>query len=120
MKNSTKLPSEFETKPTEFQHFVIGLQQRIKYSLHQIGNAYKTAVLLYMPCNYTINFKGEKQVAIKTTGYKKLRVPAMLCITTKFNKLPPHIILNKKAVPEENFCKDVILWPQKNYGCHQS
>jgi hypothetical protein len=25
-----------------------------------------------MPCNYALNFKGKKQVAIKTTGYEKL------------------------------------------------
>jgi hypothetical protein len=44
MKISPKLPSEFETKLTEFQCFVIGLQQRNNYSLSQIGNADKTAV----------------------------------------------------------------------------
>jgi hypothetical protein len=47
--------------------------------------------------NYTINFEGEKQVAMKTTGYKQLRVTVMLCITTNVNKSPPHIILNRKT-----------------------
>jgi hypothetical protein len=60
-----------------------------------------------MPCNYTANFKGEKQVAKKTTGYKKLHVTVMLCITANGNKLTPHIILNRKTVQKENFCKDV-------------
>jgi hypothetical protein len=41
-----------------------------------------------MPCNYTINFKGEKQVAMKTTGYEKLCATVMLCITASGNKLP--------------------------------
>lgn len=55
MKRSQKLPSEFETKRTEFQHFVIGLRQRNKYCLSQTGTADETAVFFffYMPCNYT-------------------------------------------------------------------
>jgi hypothetical protein len=32
------LPSEFETKLIEFQHFVIGLRRSNKYPLSQIGN----------------------------------------------------------------------------------
>jgi hypothetical protein len=36
---------EFETKLIEFEHFVIGLHERNKYSLSKIGNADKTAVL---------------------------------------------------------------------------
>jgi hypothetical protein len=67
-----------------------------------------------MPCNYTINFKGDKQVAMKTTGYEKLHVTVMLCVTTNGNKLPPYVILNRKAVPKEHFCKDVIVCPPPN------
>jgi hypothetical protein len=43
MKISYKLLSEFETKLTEFQHFVIGLHRRNKF-LSQISNADETAV----------------------------------------------------------------------------
>jgi hypothetical protein len=42
---------------------------------------------------------------MKTTGYEKLRDSVMLCITANGTKLP-YIILNKKTVPKENFCKD--------------
>jgi hypothetical protein len=62
-----------------------------------------------MPRNYTVNLKGEKQVAVKTTGYEKLCVPVMLCITVNGSKLPPYVILNRKTVPKENSCKDVIV-----------
>jgi hypothetical protein len=58
-----------------------------------------------MPCNYTVNFEGEKQVAMKTTGYEKLRVTVMLYLTANGNKLPPYIILKKKTIPEESFSK---------------
>jgi hypothetical protein len=68
-----------------------------------------------MPHNYyAINFKVEKQVAMKTTGYEKFHVTVMLCITTNDTKLPPYIILNRKTVPKENFCKDAIVRAQKN------
>jgi hypothetical protein len=50
-------------------------------------------LLFNMPCNYTIHFKWRKQVGIKTTGYKKIRVTVMLCITAYGNKLPPYITL---------------------------
>jgi hypothetical protein len=39
IKIGQKLPSEIETELTEFQHFVIGLCQRNKYSLSKIGSA---------------------------------------------------------------------------------
>jgi hypothetical protein len=113
-KISPKLPSEFETKVTEFQRFVIGLRRRNKWSLSQIGNADETAIFFDMPRSFTVNFKGEKQVAMKTTGYEKLRVTVLLCITANGNKLPPYVILNRKSVSKENFCKDVTdQAPQK-------
>jgi hypothetical protein len=73
----------------------------------------KQQFLFDMPLNYTIDFKGEKQVAMKTTGSRKLHITAVLCITANGNKLPPYIILNT-----ENFCKYVIvcLGPKKMHG----
>jgi hypothetical protein len=50
-----------------------------------------------MPRNYTINFKEGEQVAMKTTGYEKLRATVMLCITANGDKLPPYIILNRQC-----------------------
>jgi hypothetical protein len=70
----------------------------------------------YMPCNYAINFKGDKQAAMKVTRYEKLQVTAMLCITANGNKLPPYVTINRKTVPKENFCKDVTVWTQKMHG----
>jgi hypothetical protein len=67
-KISQKLPSVFETKVIEFRRFVNGLLRRNKCSLSQIGSANETAVFFDMPRNYAANFKGEKQVAVETTG----------------------------------------------------
>jgi hypothetical protein len=103
---------EFETKLIKFQLFFIGLCRRNNYSLSQSSNADETAVSFDMPRNYTVNYKGEEHVAMKTTGYQKLHVIVMLCITSEGNKLPPNIILYRKTVPKEIFfCKDVIVCP---------
>jgi hypothetical protein len=40
----------------------------------------------------------------------------MLCTTTNGNELPPYVILNRKTVPKENVCKDVIVQAQKMHG----
>jgi hypothetical protein len=61
-------------------------------------------------------FQGEKHVAMKTTDYEKLHVTVILCITANDNTLPPHIILNRKTVPKENFCEDVTVRAQKKHG----
>jgi hypothetical protein len=38
----------------------------------------------------------------------------MLYVTADGNKLPPYAILNRKTLPNENFCKDVIVGAEKN------
>jgi hypothetical protein len=53
-------------------------------------------------------------VAMKTTGYEKLLVTVMLCITANGNKLPPYVILIRKIMPKEHFCKDIIVGFQTN------
>jgi hypothetical protein len=42
---------------------------------------------------------------MKTTGYKKLSVTVMLCITANGNKLPPYVMLKRKAVSRKDFGK---------------
>jgi hypothetical protein len=57
-----------------------------------------------MPCNYTINFKGEEKVAFETTGmWLHVTVTVMLCITKNGNKLPPHVILNIRTMQKKIF-----------------
>lgn len=83
----------------------------------KIGNAGKTVVFLfYMSHNYTINFKGEKQVAMQTTDYEKLHVTVMLCITAHGNTLPPHTILNKKLCQKKSL-QSYNSFGKKMHGC---
>jgi hypothetical protein len=87
-KISQELPLEFETKQIEFEHFIIGLCQRNKYSLSQISSADKTAIFVYISRSYAVNLKGEIQVTVQTAGYEQLCITVMLCITTNDSKLP--------------------------------
>jgi hypothetical protein len=100
----------------EFLHFVTGIYWWSKY-LSQIGSGDKIAFFLYASLLYC-KFQREKQVAMKTTGYETLHVTPMLCITANNNKLPLYVILNRKTVKKQNFCKDVIVWAKKMHGWH--
>jgi hypothetical protein len=122
MKISQKLPSEFETKLIEFQHFVVGLLRRNTYSLSLISNANKTVGSSDMPRNYTINFRSEKQVAMKSTGYEKLCVTVMLHITVNSNKLSTYVIpIRKKDSAKRLFFRRFNSSCQKKvHGRHRS
>jgi hypothetical protein len=86
-------------------------------SILQVKLAMQTKLQLFdMPHSYAMKFKGEKQMAMKTTGHERLHVTVMQCITASGNKLPPYIILNRKTVPKENFCKDVIVQAKEMHG----
>jgi hypothetical protein len=47
---------------------------------------------------------------MKDTDYEKLHATVTLCITANSNTLPPHILLNRKTVPKENFYEDITVW----------
>jgi len=79
-----------------------------------MANADETAVYLDMPPNYTLEKKGVKEVLLKTTGCKKLRLTVMLAATADGRKLPPLLILKRKTLPKsEAFLKDVIVRTQE-------
>jgi hypothetical protein len=67
-----------------------------------------------MPHNYNTNLKRKEQVSMNIIGYEKLHVTAMLYIIVNSNEFPPYIILNRKTVPEENFCKKANNYGPKN------
>jgi hypothetical protein len=92
---------EFETKLTEFQHFVIGLRQRNKYSLSQICNADETAV--FSTCTEIIpHISRGKTHGNENHRLQKLHITVTLHITTNGNTLPLYVILNRKTVPKVN------------------
>jgi hypothetical protein len=83
------------------------------FLMGQIANADETALYLDMPLNYT-DKKGVKEVPLKTTRCKKLRLTVMLAATADGRKLPPLLILKRKTLAKlESFPKDVIVRAQE-------
>lgn len=105
-----KLPSHFEEKLIEFQRYIIHLRSTYNHALGQIGNADETPVYFDMPRNNTVNEVGAREVKVLTSGYEKMRITVMLCITADGEKLPPYLILNRKTIPKnEKFPLDIVV-----------
>ena len=56
-----------------------------------------------MPRNSTIDFKGVREVPVKTTGSDKLRFTVVLGYMASGEKLPPMIIFKLKKKPKGKF-----------------
>ena len=91
-----KLPKDFEQKLLTYQQSITNLRKTGNFLMGQMTSADETAFYLDMPPNYTLEKKGVKEVLLKTTGCKKLRLIVMLAATADGRKLPPLLILKKK------------------------
>ena len=85
----------------------------------QIGNADETPVWLDIPCSYTVEQNGAKQVLIRTSGCEKQRIKVMLGITADGHKLPPFLTIKKKTPPKtpknaKFFPTDVLIQHKEN------
>ena len=114
-----KLPTDFEEKLVNFQQHVIMLWKRGNFLMGQIGNTDETPICLDMPCNYTVEQKGVKQVLFRTSGCEKQRIAVMLGITADGHKLPPFLIFKRKTPPKtpknaKLFPTDVLIQHQEN------
>ena len=75
-----------------------------------MANADETAIYLDMSLNYTLEKKGVKEVLLKTTGCETV----MLAATADGRKLPPLLILKRKALSKsEAFPKDFTVRAQE-------
>lgn len=108
-----RLPEDYTDKVLSFHKYVIGLRHQHNYLLSQIGNADQTPVWFDCPENYTVELKGKKSVAVRTTGAERQRCTVMLCVTADGRKLPPYVVLKRKRIPNEVFPKGVIVRAQE-------
>ena len=116
-----KLPKDFEQNWLNYQWYITNLRKTGNFLIGQMANANEMAIYLDMPPNYTLEKKGVKEVLLKTTGCKKLRLIVMLAATVDGRKLPPLLILKRKALPKSDaFPKDVIVRPRKRDACRRS
>jgi transposase-like protein len=69
----------------------------------------ETPIWFDMLRSSTIDFRGVREVQIKTTGNDKLRFTVVLAFTASGKKLPPAIMFKLKNNPKGNFPKDIVL-----------
>jgi hypothetical protein len=105
-----KLPKDFEQKLFNYKRYITNLRKTGNFLMGQMANADETAIYLDMPPNYTLEKKDVKEVPLKTTGCERVRLTVMLAATADRRKLPPLLILKRKALPKsEAFPKDIIF-----------
>lgn len=84
------------------------------YPLYGIANFDETPLWFDMPANRTIDFRGVKTVASKTTGKEKLRYTVVLAAFADGSKLPPMIIFKGlKRIPKVQFPAGVVVQVSK-------
>jgi len=109
-----KLPKYFEQKLLNYQRYITNLRKTGNFLMEQMANANETGIYLDMPPNYTLEKKGVKEVLLKTTGCKKVRLTVMLAATADGRKLPPLLILKRKTLPKSGaFPKDIVIRAQE-------
>ncbi|CAG8713071.1 4976_t:CDS:2 [Dentiscutata erythropus] len=69
----------------------------------------KTALWFNMPRNSTLDFRGVREVRIRTTENDKLHFTVVLGFTASGHKLPPMIIFKLKKVPKRVYPRDIIV-----------
>ncbi|CAG8715894.1 8553_t:CDS:2 [Dentiscutata erythropus] len=69
----------------------------------------ETPVWFDMPRNSTLDFRGVREVRIRTTGNDKLRFTVVLGFTASGHKLPPMVIFKLKKVPKRVYPRDIIV-----------
>ena len=76
-----------------FQRLVIRMRRNRGYDLCHIGNMDETPVWMEMPGNATLDFSGEKDITVSTTGHHKERLTIILGDLADGTKLRPLVLL---------------------------
>lgn len=100
-KLAQRMPEFYEEKVLSFHKFVINTRQQFSYELSQIGNMDETPLNLDCPDNHTIDEKGAKTIAIRTTGHEKSHFTCVLTCMADGTKLPPLLIFKRKTLPKD-------------------
>ena len=100
-----------------FQRLVIRMRRNRGYDLCHIGNMDETPVWMEMPGNATLDFSGEKDITVSTTGHHKERLTIILGGLADGTKLRPLVLLPGVRPPQTtrhtvwNIC--VHVWSKK-------
>ena len=109
-----KLPKDFEQKLLNYQRYITNVRKTGNFLMGQMANADETVIYFDKTPNYMLEKKGMKEVLLKTTGCKNLRLTVKLAANADGRKLPPLLILKRKTLPKsEAFPKNVIVRAQE-------
>jgi hypothetical protein len=112
-KLAQKMPAEYENKILQFHKYVIGARKNFDFELGQIANMDETPLTFDVPSNRTVEVKGSKTVAIKTTGHEKTHYTVVLACCADGTKLAPMLIFKRKTFPtKEDIPRGVIVHVQ--------
>ncbi|CAJ0949590.1 unnamed protein product [Ranitomeya imitator] len=104
-----KMPKEYKTKIVSFHKFVLEARNKNGYEMTQIGNMDKVPLTFDVPSSKTVDVKGAKTIAVKTSGHKKTHYTVVLSCCVDGTKLPPLLIFKRKTMPKETIPKGVIV-----------
>lgn len=101
MRTQTKLPQKmpqvYEDKIQQFHSYVIQLWKKYDFELSQIANMDEVPLNFDVPSNRSVDVKGIKTVAIKTSGHEKTHYIAVLSCCADCTKLPSMLIFKRKT-----------------------
>lgn len=112
-KLAQKMPPVYEDKIQQFHSYVIQLRKKYDFEPSQIANMDEVPLNFDVPSNRTVDVKGIKTVAIKTSGHEKTHYTAVLSCCADGTKLPPMLIFKRKTYPKETIPPGIIVQVQE-------
>ncbi|MES9884208.1 MAG: hypothetical protein ABW185_25465 [Sedimenticola sp.] len=104
-----KLPKDLDDKLENFHKFVINQRKSHMYDIPSIGNMDETPMYFDMPGNSTVHIKGDKTVAVRTSGAEKSHFTVVLSCLADGTKLKPMVIFKRKTMPKEKLPAGVVV-----------
>ncbi|CAI5770390.1 pogo transposable element with KRAB domain [Podarcis lilfordi] len=108
-RTAQKMPEEYESKILSFHKFVIDARKRNGFEIGQIGNMDEVPLTFDVPSNRTVDRKGAKTIAVKTSGHEKTHYTVVLSCCADGTKLPPMLIFKRKTFPKEVIPRGVVV-----------
>lgn len=112
-KLAQKMPKDYEEKVLAFHAHVIKTRKMMNFDLNQIGNMDEVPLTFDVPSNRTVDLKGIKTVAIKTSGHEKDHFTCVLACCADGTKLPPMLIFKRKTMPKGKLPPGIFVHVQE-------
>ncbi|CAI5769472.1 pogo transposable element with KRAB domain [Podarcis lilfordi] len=104
-----KMPEEYESKILSFHKFVTDARKRNGFEIGQTGNMDEVLLTSDVPSNRTVDLKGAKTIAVKTSGHEKTHYTVVLSCCADGTKLSPMLIFKRKTFPKEVIPREIVV-----------